>query len=108
MLEGIFKRLLAILHQAADQKPVAEVRINDELACQVIAYSKGQHGDTDFFSDVVDCVKWAVNNVNNFDRFYIYNENWDYKIVGQVNIDTTTNIKAIVWDDKPLGNTIIS
>ena len=81
---------------------IKEIPAAPELECQVAAYYKGRHSDTEFFKDVVDCIKWAIGNVNHFDKFYIYSDNWDYKIVGTVEINNGR--REIGWGDKPIDS----
>ena len=74
-----------------------EIPAAPELECQVAAYQNGVHSDTEFFSSTVDCINWAVGNVNFFDKFLILSNEWEHKIIGEV--INTNGKKVIEWKD---------
>ena len=77
-----------------------EIPASPAIECQIAAYQKGSHADTDFFPDAAACITWAMANVKCYDKFYIYSNNWDYKIVGKVS--TINGRKEINWKDQPI------
>ena len=75
-----------------------EITPSKVIQCQVAAYKDGAISDTEFFPDVVDSIQWAAGNAHWADKFEIYNENWDYKIIGEVDGNNT-----ITWGDHSLN-----
>jgi hypothetical protein len=81
------------------QRVAKEIPPDPNLDFQVIAYLDGVHADTEFFPDSVSCIRWARGRCHWAEKFQIFNDKWDHKLVGIVK----GNGKQIEWTDQSLN-----